>query len=140
MGGIPCLIHRYEDYQRAFELANSPNLGMEFCVGCWLEGGQAFGDMFQAIRHFVREGRVFIAHFRNVSAPLPVFTETYLDNGYMDMYRVMRTFCESGYSGTMILDHSPHMAAGYQGAETAYAIGYMRALKERAVAELNQAA
>jgi mannonate dehydratase len=135
LGGIPCLIHSYQDYLRAFEIANSPNLGMEFCVGCWLEGGAAFGDMFQAIRQFVREKRVFITHFRNVTSPLPVFTETYLDNGYMDMYRVMKTFCEAGYDGTMILDHSPHMAPSYKGAGTAYAIGYMRALKERAEEE-----
>jgi mannonate dehydratase len=137
LGGIPCLIHSYPDYLHAFELANSPNLGMEFCVGCWLEGGHKFGDMFQAIRYFVQEERVFIAHFRNVTAPLPVFTETFLDNGYMDMYRVMKLFCETGYNGTMILDHSPQMAASYPGAGTAYAIGYMRALRERAEAELS---
>ncbi len=136
LGGIPCLIHNYPDYLRAFEMANSPNLGMEFCVGCWLEGGEAFGDIFQAIRQFVSQKRVFIAHFRNVTSPLPAFTETFLDNGYMDMYRVMKTFCEAGYDGTMILDHSPQMAPSYKGAGTAYAIGYMRALKERAEEEL----
>jgi mannonate dehydratase len=137
LGGIPCLIHSYADYLHAFEIAASPNLGMEFCVGCWLEGGAAFGDMFQAIRQFVSEKRVFIAHFRNVTSPLPNFTETYLDDGYMDMYQVMKAFCEAGYDGTMILDHSPLMAPEFKGAATAYAIGYMRALKERAEIELS---
>ena len=136
LGGIPCLIHRMPDYARAFELANSPFLGMEFCVGCWLEGGAGFGDLFAGIRRFVSEGRVFITHFRNVTAPLPQFTETYLDNGYMDMYRVMKAFCAAGYAGSMILDHSPQMVPAYKGAGTAYAIGYMRALLERAAAEL----
>jgi mannonate dehydratase len=136
LGGIPCLIHSFPDYTRAFELANSPLLGMEFCVGCWLEGGAAFGDLFDGIRRFVGDGRVFITHFRNVTAPLPQFTETYLDNGYMEMYPVMKAFYAAGYSGTMILDHSPQMAPSYQGASTAYAIGYMRALMERAAAEL----
>ncbi len=135
LGGIPCLIYSYQDYLHAFELANSPNLGMEFCVGCWLEGGQMFGDMFAAIRHFVQEKRIFIGHFRNVTSPLPAFTETYLDNGYMDMYRVMKLFVDTNYDGTLILDHSPQMAASYPGAGTAYAIGYMRALRERAEAE-----
>ena len=134
-GGIPSLIHSYQDYERAFSIANSPNLGMEFCVGCWLEGGEMFGDMFQAIRHFVAQDKIFITHFRNITAPLPVFTETFLDNGYMDMYRVMKTFVETGYHGTMILDHSPKFVEEYKGAETAYAIGYMRALMERAEAE-----
>lgn len=132
LGGIPCLIHSGADYLRAFELAASPNLGMEFCVGCWLEGDAAFGDLFQAIRRFTEEGRIFIVHFRNISSPLPVFTETYLDNGYMDMARVMKCFWDAGYSGTMILDHSPQMAPSYKGAGVAYATGYMRALMQLA--------
>lgn len=138
LGGIPCLIHSFEDYKRAFAIANdSPNLGMEFCVGCWLEGGEGFGDLFEAIRYFHARRKIFIVHFRNVSAPLPNFVETFMDNGYMDMYRVMKVFYEIGYDGTMTLDHTPHFAEGYaQGAAPAYAIGYMRALMERARAEV----
>jgi mannonate dehydratase len=136
LGGIPCLIHRFEDYERAFAIADSPNLGMEFCCGCWLEGGPLFGDMLQAIRHFVAQKRIYIVHFRNITSTLPVFTETFLDNGYMDMYKVMKTFVEIGYDGTMILDHSPKFAGDYaKGGGTAYAIGYMRAMMERALAE-----
>ena len=57
----------------------------------------------------------------------------------MDMYRVMKLFVEIGYSGTMILDHSPRFAGDYaKGSGTAYAIGYMRALIERAEAELGR--
>jgi len=139
LGGIPCLIHSFEDYERAFAIANSPNLGMEFCCGCWLEGGPQFGNMLEAIRYFHRQGRIFIVHFRNVSATLPYFVETFLDNGYMDMYRVMKVFVEIGYNGTMILDHSPRFAGDFaKGGGTAYAIGYMRALIERAEAELAQ--
>jgi len=139
LGGIPCLIHSFEDYERAFAIANSPNLGMEFCCGCWLEGGAQFGNMLEAIRYFHRQGRIFIVHFRNVSATLPYFVETFLDNGYMDMYRVMKVFVEIGYNGTMILDHSPRFAGDFaKGGGTAYAIGYMRALIERAEAELAQ--
>lgn len=139
LGGIPCLIHSFESYQRAFALANdSPLLGMEFCTGCWLEGGQAFGDMLAAIRHFQARKKIFIVHFRNVSAPLPAFVETFLDNGYMDMYAVMKTFCEVDYDGTLILDHTPKLAGDPDElASTAYAIGYMRALRERAEAELS---
>jgi len=140
LGGIPCLIHTFDSYARAFEIAgNSPYLGMEFCTGCWLEGGRAFGDMLEAIRYFGRRQKIFIVHFRNVSAPLPVFVETFLDDGYMDMYAVMKVFCEVDYDGTMILDHTPHLAGDPDDlAARAYAIGYMRALRERAEAELNK--
>ena len=44
----------------------------------------------------------------------------------MDMYKVMRTFVESGYSNTMILDYTPRFVQGYEAAGTAYAIGYIR--------------
>lgn len=136
LGGISCLIYSFETYLRAFAIANSPNLGMEFCTGCWLEGSEQFGDMLAAIRYFVEQKRIFIVHFRNVSAPLPEFTETFLDNGYMDMYKAMKLFVQTGYDGTMILDHTPEFAGGYAlGGGTAYAIGYMRALIERAEAE-----
>jgi mannonate dehydratase len=137
-GGIPCLIHSYADYQRAFAIAKqSPWLGMEFCCGCWLEGGSDFGDIFTGIRELTAQGKISIVHFRNISAPLPVFVETFLDNGYMDMYQVMKAFVAAGYDGTMILDHSPKFAGPYENAGTPYAIGYMRALIERAEAELS---
>jgi mannonate dehydratase len=138
LGGIPCLIRSYEDYKRAFAIADSPHLGMEFCTGCWLEGGDDFGDMFRAIKEFQDQGKILVVHFRNITGPLPTFVETFLDNGYMDMYRVMKTFVEVGYQGTMILDHSPKFVGAYnQGGSTAYAIGYMRAMIERAEAELS---
>ncbi|MCK5642506.1 MAG: mannonate dehydratase [Gammaproteobacteria bacterium] len=138
LGGIPCLIHSFEDYKRAFEIADSPYLGMEFCVGCWLEGAEEFGDMFEAIPHFQNQGKIVIVNFRNVSSPLPRFTETFVDAGYMDMYQVMKAFVEVGYQGIMILDHTPKFSRSpSRDSERAYAIGYMRALMERAEAELN---
>jgi len=54
----------------------------------------------------------------------------------MDMYKAMRAFCGAGYGNTMTLDHTPWFVAGYEAAGTAYAIGYMRALLERAEGEL----
>ncbi len=136
LGGIPCLIHSFADYRRAFDIADSPNLGMEFCTGCWLEGGAAFGNMLDAIRTFHAEDRILLVHFRNVSTPLPQFVETFLDNGYMDMYAVMKTFYEIGYDNPITLDHTPRFVEGYdKGTGTAYAIGYMRALMQRAESE-----
>ena len=96
--------------------------------------------MLGAIRYFHNQGKIFIVHFRNVTTTLPYFVETFLDNGYMDMYQVMKIFVEIGYDGTMILDHTPQFSGEYAlGGGTAYAIGYMRALIERAEAELSAA-
>ncbi len=139
LGGIPCLIHSFEDYQRAFEIAGSPALGMEFCCGCWLEGGQEFGDLLGAIRTFVADDRILLVHFRNVSDTLPNFVETFVDNGYFDMYQIIKLFYEVGYRNTITLDHTPKFAGKYAaGGGTAYAIGYIRALMQRAQAERAQ--
>ncbi|NLG51583.1 MAG: TIM barrel protein [Chloroflexi bacterium] len=130
LGGIPCLIHNAATYRKAFAIANSPALGMEFCVGCWLEGGdQGFGNVLDGIREFQAEGRILLVHFRNVSSPLPYFLETFLDNGYMDMYEVMKTLVDSGYTNTVTLDHTPQFVGDYaKGAGPGYAVGYMKAL------------
>lgn len=129
LGGIPCIIRSAEAYRKAFRIANSPALGMEFCCGCWLEGGAAFGDILAGIREFQAEGRILIVHFRNVSAPLPYFVETLLDDGYMNMAEVMRTFVESGYKGSITLDHTPRFVGDYaKGGGAGYGVGYMKAL------------
>lgn len=86
---------------------------MEFCTGCWLEGGDEFGNMLEAIRYLHQQEKIFIVHFRNVSDALPYFVETFLDNGYMDMYRAMKIFVEIGYNGTMGLDYTPQFAGDY---------------------------
>ncbi|MDR2136396.1 MAG: mannonate dehydratase [Treponema sp.] len=127
IGGVATLINSAADYRQAFDIAGSPNLGMEFCCGCWLEGGGRFGDILEGVRTFVREGRVFITHLRNVSAPLPLFKETFLDDGYMDIYALIRAFFEAGYDGTMIFDHTPEVPGG-NAVSAAYEIGYMKAV------------
>ena len=138
LGGVPCLIRSFDSYKRAFEIADSPQLGMEFCCGCWLEGGRdRFGDILEGIRWCSEQGRICLVHFRNVSSPVPHFVETFLDNGYMDMYRIMQVLVETEYSGTVTPDHTPEFAPAFgSGSASAYAIGYMRALRERAEDEL----
>ena len=44
LGGVPrCIFGNFDGYKRALEIADSPNVGMCLCVGCWLEGGPAMG-------------------------------------------------------------------------------------------------
>ena len=57
----------------------------------------------------------------------------FIDNGYLDMYEVVRTLVEVGFDGLMIPDHWPELTGDSVGhAGLAYSIGYMRALLERA--------
>lgn len=137
LGGVPrCIFSSFDGYVRALEIADSPNVGICLCVGCWLEGGDLMGkDILQTIRYFGERGKIFKVHFRNVNAPLPHFVETFMDDGYMDMYKVMKALREVNFDGAVIADHVPTMAGGRR-VGLAYSIGYMHALLERANAEV----
>jgi mannonate dehydratase len=136
LGGVPrCIFSSFEGYRRALEIADSPNVGICLCVGCWLEGGPAMGkDVFETIRYFTGQKKLFKVHFRNVDHPLPHFVETFIDNGYMDMYRVLKTLREVNFNGVLIADHIPTMADDPR-VGTAYTLGYMKALLARVEAE-----
>ena len=68
---------------------------------------------------------------------MPHFVETFLDDGYFDMYKIVRALREVDFRGCIIADHVPGMVGGRYAA-FAYAIAYMKALKERADAELGK--
>ena len=136
LGGIPrCIFSSYEGYQRALDIADSPNVGVCLCVGCWLEGGDLMGKgVVDTIHAFGEQKKLFKVHFRNVDKPLPHFVETFLDDGYMDMYKVLKAMREVDFDGVFIADHIPQMANDHR-IGSAFSIGYMKALLERVNAE-----
>jgi mannonate dehydratase len=136
LAGVPrCIFSNFEGYKRALEIANSPNVGICLCCGTWLEGGRQLTgkDPEEMIRYFGAQ-KIWKIHFRNVSAPLPHFVETFMDNGYYDMYKIMKALRDVNFDGILILDHSPRLEGGNY-AQTAYGFAYMKALLNRANAE-----
>jgi mannonate dehydratase len=140
MNGVAKLFTHYDGYHRAEQIAgNSPFWGLTFCVGTWSEGGDRMGkNVFEMIRDFGGRGKIFEVHFRNVTGPLPHFVETFPDDGYMDMARVMKALREVKFNGAAEPDHVPKLAGdtGLLRAGTAYCISYMRALLKRANEEV----
>lgn len=135
MNGVAKLFTHYDGYHRAEQIANgSPNWGLTFCVGTWSEGGNQMGkNVFEMIRDFGGRGKIFEVHFRNVSSPMPHFIETLPDDGYMDMYQVMKALRQVNFNGAAEPDHIPKLVrdTGVQYAGTAYCIAYMQALVRR---------
>ncbi len=133
LAGVPrCIFGNFDGYVRALEIANSPNVGVCLCCGTWLEGGKLMGKtVLQAIDYFGRRGKLWKIHFRNVSAPLPHFVETFVDDGYMDFYEVMKALKKVDFRGAAIPDHVPQMVDGPR-TGTAYTLGYMKALLKAA--------
>ena len=109
-------------------------------------------DVLETMRHFGAQGKIFKVHFRNVDKPLPHFVETYVDDGYMDMYKIIKCLKEVDFNGVIIPDHNPTMGSlddrksknphredkyGVQNrTATAFAIGYMKAVVARANEEV----
>jgi mannonate dehydratase len=119
---------------KALEIANSPAIGVCLCCGTWMEGGASTGkNVFDAAREFAKMGKLWKIHFRNVTAPIPYFVETYIDNGYTDMYKLMRTLVDVDFRGNLIADHVPEMSGGRYAAWS-YSMGYIRALHAAALA------
>ena len=130
--GVPRLFSSRVAFRRAMEIAgHSPHSGILFCVGCFAEmfGPEGGGeDVAGAIYEFGSRGHIFQVHFRNISSPMPDFHETFPDNGYLDMYRIMTALAEVGYDGMVVPDHVPRLDDGTGDAGEAYILGYIRAL------------
>jgi mannonate dehydratase len=136
LGGVPrCIFSSFDGYRKALEIADSPNVGMCLCVGCWLEGGSLMGkDVIETIRYFGKQNKIFKVHLRNVNQPLPHFTETFINDGYADMYKILKALKEVDFDGVIIADHIPAMAFG-RNTGTAFSVGYIKGLVERVIAE-----
>jgi len=134
--GVPRIFSTFDDCKKALKIANSPNVGICLCCGTWAEGGAAMGiDPAGAIRYFGARQQIYEIHFRNVSSPLPHFHETYVDNGYYDMYQAMKALADVKYDGIVHLDHFVPMVGGNRTYE-AFTMGYMRAMRQRAHAAI----
>jgi mannonate dehydratase len=57
-----------------------------------------------------------------------------MDNGYYDMYKIMKALRDVNFEGIVILDHTPDLVGGGN-AQTAYGFAYMKALMNRTTAE-----
>lgn len=145
MNGVAKVLVHYDGYRRAEEISDqiegkgSPHWGLTFCVGTWSEGGDQMGkDVYEMIGDFGARGKIFEIHFRSVTGPLPNFVETFPDEGYMDMYQVMKALRQARFDGMMVPDHVPALVGdkGINRAGTAYCIAYMRALLRRANEEV----
>jgi mannonate dehydratase len=135
IAGVPRLFSSFERYKKAMDIANSPNVGLCLCVGSWMEGGPATGKTsVEMIEYFGKQKKIWKIHFRNIDKPLPHFVETFVDNGYTNMYTIMKALKKVNYDGVLFPDHVPRMSVGDQ-TEWAFSIGYIKALRDRVEAE-----
>lgn len=89
------------------------------------------GSIYDAIDEYSGQGKIAYIHFRNVRGKVPCYREVFLDEGDIDIFRVLSILQANQYTGVLIPDHTPAMScAAPWHAGSAYALGYIRAAIE----------
>ena len=130
LGGIARIFRNFDGFKRMTDTFDSPNLGLNFCIGCWSEMGST-ENVLRGIRYFAPRGRLIYIHFRDVEGEADNFTECFINEGNLaDKFAIVKALKENGFNSFMIDDHVPNMIDdtrwGHRG--RAYAIGYLTAL------------
>jgi mannonate dehydratase len=123
----PRLVHQPPLYQRLIDLVPSRSNALEFCLGTLAEMTE--GDVYGTCERHSRQGDIAYIHFRNVRGKVPDYTETFIDEGDLDMRRIVEILRDTGFDGVLIPDHAPQMTCDAPWhAGMAYTMGYMKAL------------
>ncbi len=126
--GAARLVYRRELYQTLLDTAPSHYNGLEFCIGTLAEMPENAFDLYEAVDRYSKQGKITYVHLRNVHGTVPNYHEVFVDEGDVDMFRVLRILRDNGYDGVIIPDHTPQMLCDAPWhAGMAYALGWMRA-------------
>jgi len=126
MRGQPRLIYQPKLYQQLIDLKPSRANALEFCLGSLSEMTE--GDIYETVEQYSRQKKIGYIHFRNVTGKVPFYRETFIDDGDIDMLRVLRILKKNKFAGVLIPDHTPQMTcAAPWHAGMAFAMGYMKA-------------
>lgn len=124
--GQPRLVYQPRLYQKLIDLRPSPRNGLEFCVGSLAEMTE--GDIYEVVDTYSRQGKVVYVHLRNVHGKAPNYQETFVDDGDVDVRRVVSILRKNQFDGVIIPDHTPQMTCcAPWHAGMAFALGYLRA-------------
>ena len=133
--GQPRLVNHPQLYQRLIDRRPSPRNALEFCLGTLAE--MTDGNIYDVVESYSRQGKLAYVHFRNVRGKAPHYRETFVDEGDIDMLRVLRILKQNGFDGVLIPDHAPQMTCGAPWhAGMAYACGWMKAALQVVAADL----
>ncbi len=120
-------------FHRLIDAFPNPCVGYLYCIGTRAEaGGSAL--VLDEINNYGRKGRIFEVHFRNVRGSLPTagaFEEVLLDDGDMNMFKILQALHQAGFDGCLNSDHHPTLAGddpAHNHMSLSYSIGYMKAL------------
>ncbi len=121
----PRLVYQPDMYQRLLDIVPSKASGLEYCLGTLAEMTE--GDIYEATEKYAAQQKIGYIHFRNVRGKVPDYREVFIDEGDIDMVRILEILKKHDFQGVLIPDHAPGMACSapwYAG--MAYSMGYMK--------------
>jgi len=128
MRGQARLVYQPDMYQRLLDIAPSPSNALEFCVGTVAEMTE--GDVHETVDRYSRQGKIAYIHLRNVVGKVPHYRETFIDEGDVDMVRILTILERNAFDGVIIPDHTPQMScAAPWHAGMAHTLGFILAAK-----------
>lgn len=128
--GVERVLGSVEGLKKFVSMHPSPYHGLNFCQGTVAEMLEnPAEEIFDVIRYFGEQKKIFNVHFRNIKGKFLNFQETFPDDGDVDMIRAIRTYRDVGYDGMIMPDHVPKIDGDEGGRQAfAFAFGYIQAL------------
>ena len=123
----PRLVYQPDLYQKLIDIKPSPSNNLEFCLGSIAEMTE--GDVYEATDIYSKQDKISYIHFRNIIGKVPYYKEVFVDEGDIDMVKILKILKKNNFEGVLIPDHTPQMtcdAPWYAG--MAYTMGYMNAI------------
>jgi mannonate dehydratase len=128
MRGQPRLVFQPYMYQRLLDAEPSRSNALELCVGTIAEMTE--GDVYEAVERYSRQGKIAYIHLRNVVGKVPHYRETFIDEGDVDMIRILAILHRNHFDGVIIPDHTPQMSCSAPWhAGMTHTLGFMLAVK-----------
>lgn len=125
--GTARLVYQPRMYQDVLDLHASPSNKLEYCVGSLAEMTE--GDIYAFTERYSQQDAIGYVHFRNVLGKVPRYHEVFVDEGDVDMERIVAILAANNFNGVLIPDHTPQMTCKAPWhAGMAYALGYMRGI------------
>lgn len=123
----PRLVIHPDLYQKALDLHPGRANALEFCLGTIAEMPQ--GDVHAATARYAATGKIAYVHFRNIIGHAPHYKEMFVDEGDIDMRKIVSILRAADFDGVLIPDHTPQISCDAPWhAGMAHALGYMKAL------------
>lgn len=126
-------------YEKILERYSSPSNGIAFCQATFKTMNV---DLKAVSAKWIKAGKIFFIHLRDIAGDVNSFHETFIDNGPTPMAEMIRHYHDCGFDGILRSDHAPSMygetsqsfnggiSAGYDMMGHILAVGYIRGICE----------